>query len=101
MIRPGCAIAFCFGLALAWCGTAEAQPLRYCSDVIHGGAPDPNGNGIGILCTPDDAAKVEIDDLRDRVKELEGLLKALLSFLPEYSGEPPEHLPCIEKREVE
>jgi hypothetical protein len=92
----GQAIAFCAGLALAWCGTAEAQTD---SLIIRGNqiiAP-PEAIIVPGNSRPEDAAKVEIDDLKDRVKELEGLLKALLSFLPECSGEPPEKMPCIEK----
>ncbi len=79
-------IAFCAGLALAWCGTAEAQKLPYCSNVQTDKA---------TLCVPDDAAKVEIDDLKDRVEWLERIIN---SMLPTCSSEPPEHLPCIERQ---
>jgi hypothetical protein len=47
MIRP---IAFCAGLALAWCGTAEAQslctnghPARRAAHVTYGGLPARHG----------------------------------------------------------
>jgi hypothetical protein len=93
MIRP---IAFCAGLALAWCATAEAQSMSPWVQLEDGSVVPAHP-----ISRPDDATKVEIDDLRDRVKEIEGLLKALLSFLPECSGDPPEKMPCLERREAE
>ncbi len=80
MIRLiACPIAFCAGLALAWCGTAEAEKVPLNSWAIS---------------KPDDAIKVDIDDLKDRVGWLERIIN---SMLPECRGEPPEHLPCIER----
>jgi hypothetical protein len=106
MIRP---IAFCFGVALAWCGTADAQ---ISPAVLYPPCPAPGhiccAVSVNGQCTqttwspPDDTAKVEIDDLKEQVKELRELLKALLpSFLQKCSGDPPERLPRIEKREAE
>ena len=93
----GQAIAFCAGLALAWCGTAEAQTD---SLIIRGNqiiAP-PEAIIVPGNSRPEDAAKVEIDDLRDRVTQLEGFIRAMMPFLlPECSGDPPEKMPCIEK----
>jgi len=89
----GQAIAFCAGLALAWCATADAAPPD--DYVWYNKAfnqPELQRSA------PSDRAEVAIDDLRDRVTQLEGLIKALLPFfLPECSGEPPEKMPCIEK----
>ncbi len=79
MIRPGCAIAFCAGLALAWCSAAEAERVPLNSWAIS---------------KPDDAIKIKIEELQDRVELLERLLH---SMLPECIGDPPEHLPCIER----
>ncbi len=78
MIRQ---IAFCagFGLAALVWGTAEAEKVPLNSWAIS---------------KPDDSIKIEIDDLKDRVELLERLLN---SMLPTCSGEPPEHLPCIER----
>ncbi len=89
-------IAFCAGLALAWC-TADAQDVIGISRPLN--VPDPVG-----ISRPEDALKVEIDDLKERVTRIEQtmdddhkLLRALLSYLPECHGEPPDHLPCIER----
>ncbi len=76
MIRP---IAFCAGLALAWCGTAEAERVPLNSWAIS---------------KPDDALKVKVEELTDRVEWLERLINTML---PECVGDPPEHLPCIER----
>jgi hypothetical protein len=54
---------FCAGLALAWCGTAEAQTTTI-----------PFTYGGTSTSRPEDVAKVEIDDLKDRVKWLEQVL---------------------------
>ncbi len=93
MIRPGCAIAFCAGLALAWCGTAEAQTLQeYAPPCL---SHTYHGTGKGTIeCVPQDAAKVELDDLKERVRWIEQVIYGLLQ---ECSGDPPEHLPCIER----
>jgi hypothetical protein len=88
MIRP----IFCAGLALAWwCGAAEAQtigPATYCSEI--------KGTFVsnGTLCTPDDAAKVQIDELKARVELLEQLYREAITLC---RGDPPEHIPCVEK----
>ncbi len=77
MIRPIAFCAFCAGMALAWSAEAERVPLN-----------------SWAISKPDDAIKVDIEDLKDRVELLERLLN---SMLPECVGEPPEHLPCIER----
>jgi hypothetical protein len=100
MIRP---LAFCGGLALAWCSTAGAGDF----DKF-----ECTGNKAACLealkqvqqSTAADATRVEIDDLKERVtqlegraEQLEGLIKALPA-LPECSGDPPAHEPCIERQ---
>ncbi len=77
MIRPIAFCAFCTGMALAWSAGAEKTPLN-----------------SWAISKPDDAIKVDIEDLKDRVQWLERLINQML---PECVGDPPEHLPCIER----
>ncbi len=72
--------------------------VPYCSEL-------PADSDDTIMCQGEDAAKVAIDDLKqrvtqteDRLTQLEGLIKALLAYLPECSAESPK-VPCIERED--
>ncbi len=103
MIRP---IAFCAGFgfaALVW-GTADAADFecgagfwtdtKTACDALKQATQSRIPLNSWAISKPDDAVKIEIDDLKDRVEWLERIIN---SMLPECSGEPPEHLPCIER----